>query len=249
MLQTQAGPHEMSQVTPNLLIVEDDNEISSLMSRYLSTNGMTTTVVTDGVAMDRAFAEQQFDLLVLYIMLPGEDGISICRRVRAASPIPIIIVSAKIDEIDRIIGLEMGADDYLTKPFNPRELLARVRANLRREILVQAVTKSAGRVLVFESFEMDLGLRQLSDPQGAIVGLTSAEFDLLRVLVERPRRVITRDGLLDLTKGRQAGPYERSIDILISRIRQKIEVDAREPLMIKTMRGEGYIFTPEVTTK
>lgn len=238
----------MSQ-SPHVLLVEDDSAISALVSRYLSNNGMKVTVVSDGVMMDQAFEQGRFDLMILDIMLPGEDGLSICRRVRTNSPIPIIIVSAKIDDIDRIVGLEMGADDYLTKPFNPRELLARVRANLRREEFVKIAAENKSRVLVFEGFEMDLGLRTLTAPQGAVVGLTSSEFDLLRVLVERARRVITRDGLLDLTKGRTASPFDRSIDILISRIRQKIELDARDPQMIKTMRGEGYIFTPEVNWK
>jgi two-component system OmpR family response regulator len=234
---------------PQILLVEDDREISHMISRFLCDNGLRVVVAGDGRAADRVLQDGRIDLIVLDIMLPGEDGLSICRRLRSSSPVPIMMLTARGDEIDRIIGLELGADDYLTKPFSSRELLARIRAVLRRTGATAETAAPAGprvTAMSFAGWRIDSGLRQLHSPQGVRIGLTSAEFDLLLVLCQHPRRVLSRDELLDLTQGRSAAPFDRSIDVLISRIRQKLERDPRDPELIKTVRLGGYVFTPEV---
>jgi two-component system OmpR family response regulator len=233
--------------SPHILVVEDDREISTLVSRFLRANSLRVSTVGHGRAMDRAFVDGRIDLVVLDVMLPGEDGLSICRRLRAASDVPVIMLTAKGEEIDRIIGLEIGADDYLTKPFNPRELLARIRAVLRRRGTGTAEAVRGGVALTFEGWRLDPNVRQLHNPDGARVSLTGAEFDLLLVFCERPRRVLSRDQLIDLTQGRAAGPFERSIDVLVSRLRQKLEVDPKDPMLIQTIRSGGYMFSPEVS--
>jgi len=183
------------------------------------------------------------------VMLPGEDGLSLCRRIRAGSQVPIIMLTARGEDIDRILGLEMGADDYLAKPFNPRELLARINAVLRRQAAAQTASSINGATtLAFQGWRMDFRLRELRNPAGARVAMTGAEFDLLRAFCERPGRVLSRDSLLDLTQGRNAGSFERSIDVLVSRIRRKIEPDPHDATMIKTVRSGGYMFTPAVET-
>ncbi len=230
----------------HILVVEDDREISSLVARYLSQNGMRSVAVHDGREMDRALREGRFDLIVLDLNLPGEDGLSICRRLRQSTAIPIIMLTARSEDVDRIIGLEMGADDYLGKPFNPRELLARIRAVMRRQQGAQPDQDAPPGAFTFNGWTLDAGKRELSNPDDIRVAVTGAEFDLLRAFCERPGRVLSRDILLDLTQGRSAAPFERSIDILISRLRQKIERDPREPEMIKTIRSGGYLFTPAV---
>lgn len=230
----------------HILIVEDDREISALVARYLSQNGMRGVAVHDGREMDRALRESRFDLIVLDLNLPGEDGLSICRRLRQTMSIPIIMLTARSEDIDRIIGLEMGADDYLGKPFNPRELLARVRAVMRRQQGAQTDPDAAPGAFAFNGWTLNASKRELSNPDDVRVAVTGAEFDLLRAFCERPGRVLSRDILLDLTQGRSATPFERSIDILISRLRQKIERDPREPELIKTIRSGGYLFTPAV---
>jgi two-component system OmpR family response regulator len=233
--------------TPHILVVEDDREISALVAKYLRANECRVSVAGDGREMDRVLAESRIDLIVLDLMLPGEDGLSLCRRLRAASSVPIVMLTAKSEEIDRIVGLEMGADDYLPKPFNPRELLARIRAVLRRRTSEPvSVSGPAGQTVFFAGWQVNLTLRELLSPAGAKVAITGAEFDLLHAFCERPGRVLSRDQLLDLTQGRIAGPYERSIDVLVSRLRQKIERDPREPEFIKTIRSGGYVFTPQV---
>jgi two-component system OmpR family response regulator len=233
--------------TPHILVVEDDREISALVAKYLRANECRVSVAGDGREMDRVLAESRIDLIVLDLMLPGEDGLSLCRRLRAASSVPIVMLTAKSEEIDRIVGLEMGADDYLPKPFNPRELLARIRAVLRRRTSEPvSVSGPAGQTVLFAGWQVNLTLRELLSPAGAKVAITGAEFDLLHAFCERPGRVLSRDQLLDLTQGRIAGPYERSIDVLVSRLRQKIERDPREPEFIKTIRSGGYVFTPQV---
>src|SRR3954451_3958542 len=238
---------DMAQTVPNILVVEDDRETRTLIAKYLRTNACNVTTATDGREMARAMTDHRVDLLILDVMLPGEDGLSLCRKVRAESQTPIIMLTARGEDVDRILGLEMGADDYLAKPFNPRELLARINAVLRRQAAAQTASATEGAtVLSFAGFRIDLRLRELSDPEGARVAMTSAEFDLLRTLGERPARVLSRDSLLDLTQGRNAGSFERSIDVLVSRIRRKIEPDPLEPTMIKTVRSGGYMFTPRV---
>ena len=239
MSQTQSA-------APHILIVEDDREISALVARYLRGQECRVSVAGDGREMDRILAEQEIDLVVLDLMLPGEDGLSLCRRLREASAIPILMLTARAEEIDRIVGLESGADDYLAKPFSPRELLARIRAILRRGAGSERVDERVRR-LHFGGWTLDTGLRQVVSPQGARIAITGAEFDLLHALCLRPGRVLSRDQLLDLTQGRSAGPYERSIDVLVSRIRQKIEADPRNPAFIRTIRSGGYLFAPEVT--
>ncbi|MGY2050364.1 response regulator [Methylobacterium sp. JK268] len=248
----QAGPRlgHKGRVTstPHILLVEDDREISQLVARYLRGSDLRVSVAGDAREMDRLLADSRVDLIVLDLMLPGEDGLSVCRRLRAQSTVPILMLTAKGEEIDRIVGLELGADDYLAKPFNPRELLARIRAVLRRGNGGGGTRDEEGpRRLGFAGFVLDAGLRQLLNPDGAQVALTAAEFDLLHAMCLRPGRVLSRDQLLDLTQGRAPGPFERSIDVLVSRIRQKIERDPRNPEMIKTIRSGGYVFTPDVT--
>lgn len=230
----------------HILIVEDDREISALVARYLSQNGMRTATARDGREMDRILRDGRFDLIVLDLNLPGEDGFSICRRLGLTTQVPIIMLTARSEDVDRIIGLEMGADDYLGKPFNPRELLARIRAVLRRRGSGQAGQDEPPGAFSFAGWTLNANSRELTNPDKVRVTVTGAEFDLLRVLCERPGRVLARDALLDLTQGRAASPFERSIDILISRLRQKIEREPREPELIKTIRSGGYLFTPAV---
>lgn len=232
---------------PHILLVEDDNDITALVSRYLGANDCRVSVAHDGREMDRIMSISRIDLLVLDIMLPGEDGLSICRRLRSASTLPIIIVSARGDEVDRVVGLEVGADDYLAKPFGARELLARIRAILRRSSTVAKRSAiSAVSRLEFGGWCLNARARNLTSPSGAKVTLTSAEFDLLLTFAERPGLTLSRDQLLDITQGRVAAPFERSIDILVSRLRRKLATDDARGEYIRTIRSEGYLFTPEV---
>jgi two-component system OmpR family response regulator len=233
---------------PHLLIVDDDREIRDLVSRLLQKHGYKVETARDAVAMEAILAVTRVDLVILDVMLPGRSGLDICRDLRAKSPVSILMLTAVGDETDRIVGLEMGADDYLAKPFNPRELLARIRAILRRATGVGSIgprPSTAGR-LNFAGWHLDLGRRRLEAPDGVIVDLTTGEYDLLVAFAERPQRVLTRNQLLDLARGRDAAPFDRSIDVQVSRIRRKIEVDPRAPQMIVTVRGDGYMFTPEV---
>ena len=237
----------MAHRSPNILVVEDDRETRTLIARYLRTNACNVATAANGREMARAMIDRRVDLLILDVMLPGEDGLSLCRKVRAASQTPIIMLTARGEDIDRIVGLEMGADDYLAKPFNPRELLARINAVLRRQAAARSASATEGATaLCFLGWRIDFRRRELRDPAGARVAMTSAEFDLLRTFCERPGRVLSRESLLDLTQGRNAGSFERSIDVLVSRIRRKIEPDPQDATMIKTVRSGGYMFTPRV---
>lgn len=231
---------------PHILLIEDDREVSALVARFLRSNDLRVSLANDSHSMDKALQESSVDLAVLDLMLPGEDGLSICRRLRATSTLPLVMLTAKAEDVDRIVGLEMGADDYLAKPFNPRELLARIRSVLRRssDNVVDAAARAA--VFSFDGWRIDRHSRQLHNADGARVALTGAEFDLLLVFCERPRRVLRRDKLIDLTQGRSANPFERSIDILVSRLRQKMEKDPKTPTLIQTIRSGGYLFSPEV---
>jgi two-component system OmpR family response regulator len=232
---------------PHIVLVEDDREISSLLVTFLQGNGVRVSVAPDGRRLTPLLRNESVDLLILDLMLPGEDGLSICRRLRSSSSnLPIIVLTAKGAEIDRIVGLEMGADDYLTKPFNPRELLARIRAVLRRSSSALMGDLRPDTSLVFDGWRLNPIIRQLHDRNGVRVTLTSAEFDLLMTFCERPRRVLSREMLLDLTRGRSANPFERSVDILVSRLRQKIEYNPKDPVLIQTIRSAGYIFSSEV---
>jgi len=232
---------------PHILIVDDDREIRSLVAQFLKKHDYRVTPAADGREMMRLMEKGRFDLVVLDLMLPGEDGLSLCRRVRAESSLPIIMLTAMGEETDRIIGLEMGADDYLPKPFNPRELLARIKAVLRRAADRGPANSSSDVAShVFDGWRLDTVKRELRAPAGALVPLTAGEFELLAALVERAGQVLSRDQLLDLTRGRDAAPFDRSVDVLISRLRRKIENDPKEPSIIKTVRGGGYVLASGV---
>lgn len=239
-------PHKVPPMTgQTIMIVEDDRDIRSLLADLLHREGYVALCAEDGVAMDRVLATRRPDLVVLDIMLPGEDGLSICRRLRARSDLPILMLTAKSDDIDRIVGLELGADDYLPKPFHPRELLARIRAILRRADRPAAAVAAARRV-TFDKFTADLDARRLAF-DGAEVDLTAAEFELLACFIERPKRVLSRDQLLDWTRGRSADPFDRTIDVSISRLRRKLSAaDEQAAQVIKTVRNGGYLFTADV---
>ena len=235
------------QRTPHILIVDDDAEIRDLVARFLKKHEIRAETAADGRAMWKLMERAQFDLIVLDLMLPGEDGLSLCRRLRVETSIPVIMLTALGEETDRIIGLEMGADDYLAKPFNPRELLARIRAVLRRAgSAARPIGEEGGQTLRFDGWTLALAKRELRSPDGALVALSAGEFDLLAAFAERPKRVLNRDQLLDLTKGRAASAFDRAIDVQLSRLRRKIEPDPKEPSLIKTVRGGGYIFTSDV---
>jgi two-component system, OmpR family, response regulator len=234
--------------TQNILIVEDDRETRTLIAKYLRANGCNPIGAADGAEMARVMAVCRVDLLILDLMLPGEDGLSLCRKVRAGfSALPIIMLTARGDDVDRIVGLDSGADDYLPKPFNPRELLARINAIMRRRTFShRARSTENAAVLAFLGWQIDLRLREVRSPSAASIAMTGAEFNLLQTLCERPGRVLSRDSLLDLIQSRDGSGVGRSIDVLVSRIRRKIETDPQNPAIIKTVRSGGYMFTPDV---
>ena len=235
------------QATPHILIVDDHREIRDLVSRALTKEGYRVSTAADGRAMRKILVDSRIDLILLDLMLPGEDGLSICRTLRAESNIPIIILTAKGEEVDRVIGLEMGADDYLPKPFGSRELIARIKAVLRRSNEKQATANAGPKCYLFEHWRLDAGSRELLRDDGVTVPLSTGEYDLLIALVERPQRVLNRDQLLDLARGRSATGLDRSIDTQISRLRKKLERDPSDPKIIKTVWGGGYMFTPAVS--
>jgi DNA-binding response OmpR family regulator len=236
----------MNTQSATILMVEDDPEISRLVADFMRREGFEVACVGDGKAMDAMLQRLRPDLVILDLMLPGEDGLSICRRLRTDDSIPILMLTAKSDEIDRVVGLEMGADDYLAKPFGPRELLARVRAILRRANGVSA--KPLVRRFAFDRFVIDLDARSVETIEAEIAALqlTSAEFDLLGCFVQRPRRVLTRDQILDWTRGRSAEPFDRTVDMLISRLRRKLDSASPDSNLITTVRNGGYLFTAAV---
>jgi len=232
---------------PHILIVDDHREIRDLVFRILTREGFRVSTAQDGRTMRKVLADARIDLVLLDIMLPGEDGLTLCRSLRAASQIPIIMLTAKGEEVDRIVGLEMGADDYLPKPFGGRELVARIKAVLRRSRIAPEVeTKVKPKVYRFDRWSLNSQARELVREDGVTVPLSSAEFELLLALVQRPQRVLSRDQLLDLTRGRVAGPFDRSIDTQVSRLRKKIERDPSDPKIVQTVWGGGYIFTASV---
>jgi two-component system OmpR family response regulator len=231
----------------HILFVEDDAEIRTLVADLLRDHGFRVSVAREGREMDRLLSVSRIDLLILDIMLPKEDGLSLCRRVRATSNLPIIMLTARGSEIERVVGLEMGADDYLAKPFSTHELLARIRAVLRRAHAVSRMVKDERHALLtFAGWKLDLGARRLHAADGTRVPLTGGEFELLVAFCEHPNRVLTRDQLLDLTRGRAPAPFDRSIDVQVSRLRRKLEEDPKDPVLIQTVRSGGYVFTPEV---
>lgn len=239
------------QGAPHILIVDDQREIRDLVSRALTKEGLRVSTAADGRAMQKVLADGRIDLILLDLMLPGEDGLSLCRTLRAGSNIPIIMLTAKGEEIDRVIGLEMGADDYLPKPFGSRELIARIKAVLRRsnDDLSKGDSEQRPKSYHFDRWGLDTGLRALLRDDGVTVPLSTGEFDLLIALVERPQRVLNRDQLLDLARGRSAAGLDRSIDTQVSRLRKKLELDPGDPKIIKTVWGGGYMFTPAVSRK
>lgn len=229
-----------------LLIVDDDRAICDLLGRFLRGHGYHTLLAHDGNEMMAHISQKSVDLIILDIMLPGEDGMTLCRKLRAQSQVPIIMLTAISEEIERILGLEMGADDYLSKPFNPRELLARIKAILRRSGSNDTPKEKDHTIYRFKSWELDKTARRLTSPDNLEISLSSGEYMLLLTFLERPQQVLSRDRLLDLTRNRSAAPFDRSIDIQISRIRSKIEEDPKNPRLIKTVRSGGYILTTTV---
>ena len=232
---------------PHLLIVDDDREIRDSLSRYLTKNGYRVSVADGAVAMRRVLAAGAIDLVILDVMMPGEDGLTVCRYLRETTRLPIVMLTAVGEDTDRIIGLEMGADDYIVKPFNPRELLARIRAVIRRthSLPPEAPVPTSG-VIRFAGLTLDAGRHELTGADGVAVPLSQGEFLLLTAFLDHSGRVLTRDQLLDLTRGRSAVPFDRSIDNQVSRLRRKIEPDPKSPTLIQTVWGGGYRFTATV---
>ncbi len=232
--------------TPHIIVVDDHQEIRELVARYLGSHGFRVTAVEGSAAFHRLLERSAPDLVILDIMMPGEDGLSLCRQLRASGSLPIIFLTAAAEDTDRIVGLEMGGDDYLVKPFNPRELLARVKAVLRRTRNVpQRATLQADKVS-FDDKQLHVSRREVVGPDGVAVPLSTSEFKLLCVFLERPGMVLTRDQLLDLTSGKAADVWDRSIDNQVSRLRRKIERDPKNPVLIATHWGGGYSFTANV---
>ncbi|GBQ23487.1 response regulator [Gluconacetobacter sacchari] len=233
---------------PHILVVDDDREIRDLLARFLERNMFRVTTARDGRETRKAWQAGHYQIVVLDLMLPGETGLELARWLREQANVPIIMLTAMGDETDRIIGLEMGADDYLPKPFNPRELLARIRAILRRAG-DGAAPRAGGPLshsLHFSGWTLDATRRRLLNPDGTEVALTGGEYDLLSALLDRANRVLTRDMLFDLLRGRQAGPFDRAIDVAISRLRRKLEDNGRNAQLIKTVRGGGYVLASDV---
>jgi two-component system OmpR family response regulator len=230
----------------HVLIVDDDAEIRRLLTEYLERNGYRATAVADGRAMRAALKAAHPDLVILDLMLPGEDGLSLCRDLRARSNLPILMLTARGEETDRIVGLEMGADDYVAKPFHPRELLARVKSILRRaRALPDNLQPERAKAFRFAGWTLDLATRTLTAPDGVLVDLSGTEFRLLRTFMDHPNRTLTRDQLIELMLDRDAGPFDRAIDVQVSRLRQRLR-DRGEPMLIKTVRGQGYVLAVPV---
>jgi two-component system OmpR family response regulator len=233
---------------PHILVVDDERDIREPLGRYLERHGLRVSLARSAAEAREVLKRSAIDLVILDIMMPGEDGLSLCRHLRESHNMPVILLTAMAEEADRIVGLEVGADDYVVKPFNPRELLARVKAVIRRATtLPKSRAGEAGGRLVFDRWTFDVARREVVADDGVAVPLSGAEFRLLAAFVKRPRMVLTRDQLLDLTSGREAQPFDRAIDNQISRLRKKLEVDPRTPVLIKTVWGGGYLFAAEVT--
>jgi len=241
----QTTPH-----TDHILVVDDDADIRQLAGDYLRRNGLRVTQAADGREMRAALETSDVDLIVLDVMMPGEDGLSLCRNLRAGKhrAVPVVMLTARDDETDRIVGLEMGADDYVVKPFSSRELLARINAVIRRARMLppNLQVSEAARLIRFGQWRLDTAARHLLDDAGTAYPLSGGEFRLLRVFIDHPQRVLSRDQLLNLTRGRDAELFDRSIDLLVSRLRQRLGDDAREQTFIKTVRSEGYVFSQPV---
>lgn len=244
---SSAGDEERSSAAPRVLVVDDDREIRQLLTGFLKGHGYSVVTASDGRTLYDALTSQHIDIIILDVLLPGADGIDLCRGIRASYSVPIIMLTAKREETDRIVGLEVGADDYLSKPFNPRELLARIKAVLRRTVSPPgSVRPRSNRTIEFEGWRVDTFRRELSNPAGVVVDLSGGEYDLLMAFLEAPQRVLSRDALLELGRNRVGTGFDRSIDTQISRLRRKLGTDESEQF-IKTVRGTGYIFVPDVT--
>ena len=243
-----SGSDRMSD-NGHILVVDDQQEICDVVEEYLTGEGYRVSTAHDGAGMRRILSQSSIDLVILDLMLPGEDGLALARALRSESAIGIIILTGRGETVDRIIGLEMGADDYLPKPFHLRELLARVKAVLRRaQDRTGEASQPARSRLRFAGWSLDLSSRELLSPTGEEVRLTTGEFDLLAAFVNNANQVLSRDRLLDLARNREAGPFDRTIDVQVGRLRRKLEDDPQNPTLIKTVRGSGYIFTPAVET-
>jgi two-component system OmpR family response regulator len=230
-----------------ILVVDDDPEIRRLLSDYLERNGFTPLAARDGREMRQVLGRHAIDLIALDLTLPDGDGLTLCRDLRAQSGLPVLMLTARGEEADRILGIEMGADDYLVKHFSPRELLARIKGNLRRtRALPPNLRPEAQRCLAFAGWRLDTATRVLTAPDGVVVPLSGGEYRLLRLLLEHPNRVLNRDQLMELIHGREAEPYDRAIDVQVSRLRQRLRDDSREPQLIKTVRREGYLLAADV---
>lgn len=237
----------MAESKAKILVVDDDARLRDLLNRYLNEQGFAVRAVHDAIEMNRHLAREHYDLMILDLMLPGEDGLSICRRLRGGGEkMPIIMLTAKGDEVERIVGLEIGADDYLPKPFNPRELVARIQAVLRRQppAAPPGAPSTDHQVVEFGPFRLDLAARSLMRA-GTEVPLTTGEFALLKVLTQHPRNPLSRDKLMELARGREFGAFDRSIDVQVSRLRKLIETDPSKPAYIQTVWGFGYVFIPD----
>ena len=242
---------------PHILVVDDERRIRTMLGRYLSDEGFRVSEASDGVAMREILERDTVDLVLLDLVMPGEDGLSLARHIRQRSEIPVIMLTGKGELIDRVVGLEAGADDYIAKPFHLREVLARIRTVMRRahpqpassSAQASPTKEPAGEMLVFQGWRFDLLKRELRRPDGDLVPLTAGEFDLLRVFARNPNRVLDRDYLMTLVKGRDWAAFDRAIDTQVVRLRKKIEPDPQNPQLIKTVRGAGYIFAASVTTQ
>lgn len=240
----------MSANREHLLIVDDDKEIRNLLTDYLEQADYRVTAVGDGKAMRRVLESNRIDLVILDLMLPGEDGLTLCRELRGKTNLPVLMLTARGDEVDRIIGLEMGADDYLAKPFNPRELLARIKSVVRRaQALPPNMETDKVHTLRFAGWTLDVATRNVTAADGLVVPLSGAEYRLLRVFLDHPQRVLAREQLLELANGREAILFDRSIDVLVGRLRKRLRDDSREPVLIKTVRGEGYVLASSVESE
>jgi two-component system OmpR family response regulator len=242
------GPVQMSSAPAHVVAVDDDPDVRALISSYLSDHDLRVSTAASEREMTEIMARDLVDIVVLDLRLAREDGLQIARRLRERSKVPIIILTGRLEEADRVMGLELGADDYVTKPFSPRELLARVRALLRRTRMQETVTESAANVRAyhFEGWELNLGLRRLSSPSKALVALSNSEFNLLLAFLTAPRKVLGREQLLELSRLHNAEVFDRAIDVQVGRLRRKIEPDPKDPKLIVTERGKGYLFNADV---
>ena len=229
----------------HILVVDDDSQVRTLIGQFLRENGYRVTGARDGREMRETLAGAVIDLIILDLMLPGTSGIDLCRELRKSSSVPVIMLTAKGDDTDRIVGLEVGADDYLPKPFNPRELLARIRAVLRRAAAGPREATHGGRMITFAGWTLDTLRREVTSPAGVVVDLSGGEYDVLIALVEHPNRILSREQLLELARNRASNPFDRSLDVQISRLRKMIEPDPTQPRYIQTVWGVGYVFVPD----